>query len=122
MCVGSDSLEALLAKVDQALYRAKSQGKGHVVVGGELMQVSYLADCHYEADKIAQWYFDEWGHLVSGTTVDDVRDSVYRKARIRVSHLSAFHPSRRRCAENIAEIDASLLGFHLTTCSALSAL
>lgn len=44
------------------------------------MKISYLADCHYEADKIAQWYFDEWAHTVPGITVEDVREKVYRKA------------------------------------------
>ncbi len=47
------------------------------------MKISYLADCHHETDKIAQWYFDEWAHTVPGVALEDVRKNVSLRARSR---------------------------------------
>lgn len=47
------------------------------------MKISFLADCPHEAEKIAQWYFDEWGYTVPGVTVEDVYAKVLLKSHSR---------------------------------------
>ena len=44
------------------------------------MKISYLADHPDESAKIAQWYFDEWGHRNQQTSYETVLDTVSSKA------------------------------------------
>ena len=41
-----------------------------------MMEFVYLADRPDAVSLIAQWYFDEWGHLRPGTTFERVLDNV----------------------------------------------
>lgn len=40
------------------------------------MRISPLADCPHLAPVVAQWHFDEWGHLYRGGTVDGWLDHI----------------------------------------------
>jgi GNAT superfamily N-acetyltransferase len=40
------------------------------------MKISPLADCPHLAPVVAQWHFDEWGHLYPGGTVDGWLDHI----------------------------------------------
>lgn len=54
------------------------------------MKISYLADHPHESSKIAQWYFDEWGHTFPGTTIEKVNKSVSKKALSKSNFPLAF--------------------------------
>lgn len=54
------------------------------------MKISYLADHPDESAKIAQWYFDEWGHRNQQISYETVLDKVSSKAISRKGFPLAF--------------------------------
>ena len=40
------------------------------------MNLALLADHPEAADQVARWYFDEWGHLAPGATLEQIRARV----------------------------------------------
>ncbi|MGY3571888.1 GNAT family N-acetyltransferase [Vibrio paucivorans] len=45
------------------------------------MDITYLAQHPHECEKIARWYFDEWGYTVPNITIDRVLEKVTQKAQ-----------------------------------------
>ena len=54
------------------------------------MKVSFLADEKHFIPTIAQWYFEEWAHLTSGISQEDIEIKVAKMAESRAALPLSF--------------------------------